>query len=54
MLVTFNVRLPKDLMRRLRQRARLTGLPMSRIVREILQDGLGDEAVNPLRRFVGV
>ena len=41
-------------MRRLRQEARRTGLPMSRIVREMLQNGLGDKAADPLRRFVGV
>lgn len=54
MLRKFNVRLPKDPMERLRQEARRTGMPMSRIVHEFVETALNTEKANPLMEFAGV
>lgn len=39
---TLTIRLPKDLLERLRQRARAAGLPVGRVVRQSLETALGD------------
>jgi predicted DNA-binding protein len=51
---TLTIRLPKDLVERLRRVARRTGLPVGRVVRESLETTLLSEETNPLLQFAGV
>ena len=51
---TLTVRLPKELLQRLREVSRRAGLPVGRVVRESLETTLPQEDGNPLLRFVGV
>ena len=48
-----NVRLPKELLDRVREKSRLTGLPMSRIVRNSLEKTLSQKLDNTLLKYVG-
>jgi hypothetical protein len=48
-----NVRLPKQLMDRIREASRRTGLPMSRIARESLEKTFSEKPEAPWRRFAG-
>ncbi len=41
---TLTIRLPEDLLERLRAKARRTGLPVGRVVREFLESGLSKDA----------
>ena len=50
---TLTVRLPKELLDRLRQAARRTGLPVGRVVRQSLETTLPTEE-NPLLKFAGI
>jgi Ribbon-helix-helix protein, copG family len=40
---TLTVRLPEELLKRLREKSRRTGLTVGRVVRESLESTLGDE-----------
>lgn len=40
---TLTVRLPEDLLKRLREKSRRTGLPVGKVVRESLETTLGKE-----------
>ena len=55
---TLTVRLPEDLLQRLREKSRRTGLPMGRMVRESLQATLGKDcpaaANQAWRKYVGI
>ena len=55
---TLTIRLPEDLQRRLRDRARRTGLPVGRVVREFVERGLSaDEPAGnsqAWRKYVGI
>ena len=51
---TLTIRLPKDLLERLRRVSRRTGLPVGRVVRESLENTLSHEQTNPLLKFAGV
>ncbi|HVO81702.1 MAG TPA: ribbon-helix-helix protein, CopG family [Terriglobales bacterium] len=51
---TLTVRLPKELLDRLRRTARRAGLPVGRVVRESLETTLPQGDDNPLLRFAGV
>lgn len=51
---TLTVRLPADLLDRLRQVARRTGLPLGRVVRESLETTLSKQAEQPWRKYAGV
>jgi predicted transcriptional regulator len=55
MSAKITIRLPKDLLERIRRRARLTGLPMAAIVRESLESTLvkTDAKEKPWMRFAG-
>jgi predicted DNA-binding protein len=53
MLSAITIRLPKELLDRLRESSRLTGLPMSRSVRNYLEKALSKKLDNPLRKYVG-
>jgi predicted DNA-binding protein len=51
---TLTVRLPEDLLNRVREKARRTGLPVGRIVRQSLETTLAQNETNPLLQFSGV
>jgi predicted transcriptional regulator len=51
---TLTVRLPADLLDRLREVARRTGLPVGRVVRQSLETTLQREEKNPLLEYAGV
>lgn len=51
---TLTVRLPKDLLERVRQVSRKTGVPVGRVVRDALETTLPSQEENPLLQFAGV
>jgi predicted DNA-binding protein len=51
---TLTVRLPEDLVQQLREKARRTGLPMGRIVRQSIEATLAGDKSNRLLEFAGV
>jgi predicted DNA-binding protein len=51
---TLTVRLPKDLLERLRRTARRAGLPLGRVVRESLETTLSNHEERPWRKYAGV
>jgi hypothetical protein len=52
---TLSVRLPQELLDRLREKARRTGLPVGRVVRQFLEASLSDEKdkVQPWMKYAG-
>jgi predicted DNA-binding protein len=51
---TLTVRLPEELLERLKEKSRITGLPVGRVVRQSLEATLGEEETNPLLQFAGL
>jgi predicted DNA-binding protein len=51
---TLTVRLPEELMKRLREKSRRTGLPLGRVVRQSLETTLTKQEEQPWRKYVGV
>ena len=51
---TLTVRLPEELLQRLREKSRRTGLPVGRVVRQAVEATLAHEDSNPLMEFAGV
>ena len=51
---TLTIRLPEELLERLRKKSRSTGLPVGRVVRQALESSLDGEESNPLLQFAGV
>ncbi len=54
---TITIRFPENLQRRLREKARRTGLPVGRVVREFVERGLAeDQPANnqAWRKYVGI
>jgi predicted DNA-binding protein len=51
---TITIRLPQELIDRLRQKSRRTGLPVGRVVREAVESSFSREEKNPLLEFAGV
>jgi predicted DNA-binding protein len=51
---TLTIRLPKELLDRLRQVSRQSGLPVGRLVRQSLETTLSQEEKNPLLKFAGL
>jgi len=51
---TLTVRLPEELLEQLRQRARRTGLPLGRLVRQSIEATLARDENNRLMEFAGV
>ncbi|MFI5070220.1 MAG: ribbon-helix-helix protein, CopG family [Terriglobales bacterium] len=51
---TLTIRLPGELLDRLREKARRTGLPMSRVVRESLEVSLNGGGNQAWRKFAGI
>jgi hypothetical protein len=51
---TLTIRLPEDLLERLRKKSRSTGLPVGRVVRQALETSLDGDGSNPLLQFAGL
>jgi predicted DNA-binding protein len=51
---TLTVRLPEELLERLRKKSRSTGLPVGRVVRQALETSLDGGKSNPLLEFAGL
>ncbi|HEY3972155.1 MAG TPA: ribbon-helix-helix protein, CopG family [Candidatus Sulfotelmatobacter sp.] len=55
---TITIRLPEELLDRLRAKARRTGLPLGRVVREFVETGLSQEQPSnnneAWRKYVGI
>jgi predicted DNA-binding protein len=51
---TITVRLPQELIDRLRKKSRRTGLPVARVVRQAVESSFSREEKNPLLEFAGV
>lgn len=51
---TLTVRLPEDLLKRLREKSRRTGLPMGRMVRESLEAALEPNVNQAWRKYAGM
>jgi predicted DNA-binding protein len=51
---TLTVRLPEELLERLRKKSRSTGLPVGRVVRQALETSLDGEGSNSLLEFAGL
>lgn len=51
---TLTIRLPEELLDRLREKARRTGLPMSHMVRQSLEQTLNGDGNQAWRKYVGI
>jgi len=51
---TLTIRLPEELLERLREKSRRTGLPMGRVVRQSLEAALEPGENQAWRKFAGV
>lgn len=51
---TITIRLPQELLERLRQKSRRTGLPLGRVIRQAVETSLSGEEKNPLLQYAGV
>ena len=55
---TLTIRLPEELLERLREKARRTGLPVGRVVRQFVESGLSEDVPasrnQAWRKYVGI
>jgi predicted DNA-binding protein len=51
---TLTIRLPEELLERLREKSRRTGLPVGRVVRQAVESSFSREEKNPLLEYAGV
>jgi predicted DNA-binding protein len=51
---TLTIRLPEELLERLREKSRRTGLPMGRVVRQSLEAALEPDISQAWRKYAGV
>ena len=51
---TLTVRFPEDLLKRLREKSRRTGLPMGHVVRQSLEATLESQPNETWRKYVGI
>jgi Ribbon-helix-helix protein, copG family len=51
---TLTIRLPEELLERLREKSRLTGLPLGRVVRQSLETTLGSDVNQSWRKYAGI
>jgi hypothetical protein len=51
---TLTIRLPEELLERLREKSRSTGLPMGRVVRQSLEAALKPDGNQAWRKYSGV
>ena len=51
---TLTIRLPEEVLEKLKETSRRTGIPMGRLVRHSLETTLSQKKSNPLMKFAGV
>jgi post-segregation antitoxin (ccd killing protein) len=51
---TLTVRLPEELLERLREKSRRTGIPMGRVVRDSLEAALEPDVSQVWRKYAGI
>ncbi len=51
---TLTVRLPEELLQRLREKSRCTGLPVGRVVRQAVENALLEDEQPPWKKYVGI
>jgi predicted DNA-binding protein len=51
---TLTIRLPEEVLEKLKETSRRTGIPMGRLVRHSLETTLSQKKNNPLMKFAGV
>jgi len=51
---TLTIRLPEEILQRLKETSRQTGIPLGRLVRQSLEATLSQNGANPLLKFAGV
>jgi len=51
---TLTIRLPEEILERLKETSRQTGIPLGRLVRQSLETTLSQDGSNPLLKFAGV
>jgi len=51
---TLTIRLPEELLERLREKSRRTGLPVGRVVRESLETTLRSDVNQAWRKYAGI
>lgn len=52
---TLTIRVPEDLLKRLREKSRRTGLPVGKVVREFVEAGLSDEGNQQVwKKYAGI
>ena len=51
---TLTIRLPEEILERLKETSRQTGIPLGRLVRQSLEATLSQNGSNPLLKFAGV
>lgn len=51
---TITIRLPEEVIRRLREKSRRTGLPVNRVVRQAVEDSLIEGAEPAWKKYVGI
>ena len=51
---TLTIRLPEEILERLKETSRQTGIPLGRLIRESLEATLSQNVTNPLLEFAGV
>jgi predicted DNA-binding protein len=52
---TLTIRIPEDLLKRLREKSRRTGLPVGKVVREFVEAGLSDDGKQQVwKKYAGI
>lgn len=51
---TLTIRLPEELLERLRDKSRRTGLPVGKVVRQSLETTLGSDVNQAWRKYAGI
>lgn len=51
---TLTVRLPEELLQRLREKSRRTGLPLGRVVRQAVENSLLEEESPAWKKYAGI
>jgi hypothetical protein len=51
---TLTIRLPEELLERLREKSRSTGLPVGRVIRQSLEATLGSDVNQTWKKYAGI
>ena len=51
---TLTIRLPEELLERLREKSRRTGLPLGRVVRQAVENSLLEEEAPAWKKYAGI